>query len=455
VQRARSHTPRVAIAGGGLAGLTCAKLLVDRGVEVELLEGAPHLGGRAATFRDADGDWIEQGLHLFFGPYSEFRRLLREIGQPARRVLFWHDDLRFEEPDGPSAVFGINPLYAPLRTLAGVLGNRRYLGLGDKLSLLPLIAPAVLGMRWLRRFDDRTVADWWRQTSRSPAVLQRILQPFCRAIQFTDATEFSAYNFLGWVHHAIYGLANLRLGGYRGARDETIFQPLARYLAARGALVRTGVRIKEILYAPETGRVVGMVRHDGVTVEADVYVAAMPPWTFTPLVPAPLRALPFFANIEALPIASVIAVQLWLDRRVTGSDGYHLVSRTAVVVYQDQAPRTYPHAGGSRLSVDICPGEAFLGWTPEAIVEHVLAVLGAANPAIAAARVTKAVVLKHPRHLVRPLPGAMTWRPTQVTPVPNLFLAGDWTQQDFFGSQEGAVRGGKACAREILARLKR
>jgi uncharacterized protein with NAD-binding domain and iron-sulfur cluster len=31
-----------------------------------------------------------------------------------------------------------------------------------------------------------------------------------------------------------------------------------------------------------------------------------------------------------------------------------------------------------------------------------------------------------------------------------LYLAGDWTQQTFFGSQEGAVRGGKACAQAIL-----
>jgi len=37
--------------------------------------------------------------------------------------------------------------------------------------------------------------------------------------------------------------------------------------------------------------------------------------------------------------------------------------------------------------------------------------------------------------------------------VPNLFLAGDWTQQPFFGSQEGAVRGGKACAEELLRSL--
>lgn len=451
--RARSQKPRVVIAGGGLAGLTCAKYLVDRGVQVEVLEALPFLGGRASTFRDQEGEWIEQGLHLFLGAYSEFRQLLREIGQRPGKILFWHDQLVFEEPGGPRAVFGTNPLYAPLRTIAGALGNNRYLGLRDKLALLPMVLPALRSMRALRAYDDRTVEQLWAEVSRSSAVLERVLRPFCRAIQFTEASQFSAYNFLGWIHHTIYDFVHARLGGYRGARDETIFQPLARYLEARGAVIHTGTRIKEIQFSLAAGRITGFVRHDGVPVLADVYVAAMPPWVFTPLVPAPLRALPFFANIEALPVASAIAVQLWFDRVVTETDDFHLVAKTAAAVYQDQAPRTYPHPGGSRISVSVTPAEEFLSWEAEAIVAHVLAVLGAANPSIAGANVTKAVVLKHPRHLVRPLPGAMTWRPTQVTPVANLFLAGDWTQQDFFGSQEGAVRGGKACAREILARL--
>lgn len=453
MKRAQRQKPRVVIAGGGLAGLTCAKYLTDRGVEVEVLESSPFLGGRASTFRDQDGEWIEQGLHLFLGVYSELRTLLREIGASPTKVLFWHDQLTFEEPDGPRAVFGTNPLFAPLRTLGGLLGNNAYLGLRDKLSLLPLIAPALLSMRRLRRLDDQTVEGLWQRLSGSEAVLERVLRPFCRAIQFTDPSQFSAYNFFGWIHHTIYDLLHARLGGYRGARDETIFQPLARHLEARGAVIRTQTRVTEILFAPERGLISGFVRHDGVRVEADVYVAAMPPWVLTPLVPAPLRALPFFANIEALPIASAIAVQLWFDRKVTETDDFRLVPRSFVPVYQDQAARTYPHPGGSRLSVTVSPAEEFLSWEPGAIVAHVLGVLGAANPAVAGANVTKAVVLKHPRHLVRPLPGAMTWRPTQATPVANLFLAGDWTQQDFFGSQEGAVRGGKACAREILARL--
>jgi 15-cis-phytoene desaturase len=450
--RANSRKLRVAIAGGGLGGLTCAKYLVDFGIEVEVIEALPYLGGRASTYRDEDGDWVEQGLHVFFGTYSEFKRLLREIGQPLDRVLFWRDDLFFAAPHGPRAVFGINPLRAPLRTLLGALGNNDYLALRDKLSLIPLVAPALRSMQSLRAFDDRTVVDHWKRTRATANVLERFLQPFCRAIQFTHAEEFSAYNFLGWIHHTIYGLPNARLGGYIGAREETIFQPLARYLEERGATIRTGVKIREISYRHELGQITGFVRDDGTLVEADAYVVAVPPWNLIPMVPEQLRNAPFFAEIARLPVASAIAVQLWFDRKVMDHDGYHLVPRTEVVVFQDQSLRTYPFAG-SRLSVDIAPADEYLEWDDAAIVRRTLGALGAAYPQIAQAQVLKSVVLKHPKHLVRPLPGAMTGRPSQVTPIANLFLAGDWTQQEFFGSQEGAVRGGKACARALLARF--
>lgn len=445
----------MAIAGGGLAGLTCAKVLAEAGLAVTVLEREPFLGGRASTYRDADGQWIEQGLHLFLGTYSRFRALLRDIGRPPREVLFWTDDIRFEEPDGPSATFGTNPLYAPLRTLRGALGNGDYLGARAKLSLLPLIAPAALPERALRRFDDRTIAQWWQQTGGTAQLLERVLRPFCRAIQFSDVQQFSAYNFLGWAHQTLIRPLRARLGGYVGARDETIFRPFATYLQRRGVEIRTGVEIAEIAYGTQSRRVAGFRLASGEVVQADHYVVALPAWIFGDLLPGPLRDQPFFAAIKALPVAPAISVQLWFDRTVTRRDGFTLVPHSDGPVYQDQSRRTYPFAQGSRISVIVSPADDLIGLDEAVIVRMIVSQLGRANPTIADAKVLKRVVLKHPRHLIRPLPGAMTRRPQQATPVENLSLAGDWTQQEFFGSQEGAVRGGEACGAAVLRALGR
>ena len=51
---------RVVIAGAGLAGLSCAKYLVDNGHIPIVLEARDVLGGKVAAWKDEDGDWYER-----------------------------------------------------------------------------------------------------------------------------------------------------------------------------------------------------------------------------------------------------------------------------------------------------------------------------------------------------------------------------------------------------------
>lgn len=42
------------------------------------------------------------------------------------------------------------------------------------------------------------------------------------------------------------------------------------------------------------------------------------------------------------------------------------------------------------------------------------------------------------------------FRPDQATPVPNFFLAGSYTKQDYIDSMEGATLSGRQCAAAVL-----
>jgi 15-cis-phytoene desaturase len=70
----------VAIVGGGLSGLACAKYLSDAGHTPTVYEARDVLGGKVSAWQDADGDWIETGLHIFFGAYPNMMRLFAELG---------------------------------------------------------------------------------------------------------------------------------------------------------------------------------------------------------------------------------------------------------------------------------------------------------------------------------------------------------------------------------------
>ncbi len=78
--KANGSPKRVAVVGGGLAGLACAKYLVDAGHKPLVLERENVLGGKVSAWQDKDGDWVETGLHIFFGAYPNMMNLFAELG---------------------------------------------------------------------------------------------------------------------------------------------------------------------------------------------------------------------------------------------------------------------------------------------------------------------------------------------------------------------------------------
>jgi monoamine oxidase len=81
-RRARGATPRIAIVGAGLAGLTCAYRLKQAGYSATVYEASDRAGGRCWTLRDAfiDGQIAEHGGELIDQGHTAFRQLAHELG---------------------------------------------------------------------------------------------------------------------------------------------------------------------------------------------------------------------------------------------------------------------------------------------------------------------------------------------------------------------------------------
>ena len=71
------------VVGGGIAGISAAVVLAERGVAVTVLEAAPTLGGRLGawphTLPDGTEQVVEHGFHAFFRHYYTWRAVLRRI----------------------------------------------------------------------------------------------------------------------------------------------------------------------------------------------------------------------------------------------------------------------------------------------------------------------------------------------------------------------------------------
>jgi Flavin containing amine oxidoreductase len=126
--------PRVIICGGGLAGLSAAKMLLDSGFSIELLEGRSILGGKVSSWRDSEGDWIESGLHVFFGAYVEIFKLMRELGI-YENILWKEHILTYTLEHGERFAFRTANLPSPLHLVPAVFGQK-YFTLSETLTAI-------------------------------------------------------------------------------------------------------------------------------------------------------------------------------------------------------------------------------------------------------------------------------------------------------------------------------
>lgn len=66
----------ILVVGSGLAGLTCAKVLVEAGHDVRILEASDRIGGRVRTDASADGFLLDRGFQVLFTAYPTVQKQL-------------------------------------------------------------------------------------------------------------------------------------------------------------------------------------------------------------------------------------------------------------------------------------------------------------------------------------------------------------------------------------------
>ena len=66
------------------------------------------------------------------------------------------------------------------------------------------------------------------------------------------------------------------------------------------------------------------------------------------------------------------------------------------------------------------------------------------------AKVEKYSMVKTPLSVYETLPGCEAMRPTQESPIPNFFMAGDFTKQKYLASMEGAILSGQLAAKVVV-----
>lgn len=442
---------RAIIAGGGPAGFACAKWLADRGYEVILLEKRAIPGGKVSAWRDRDGDWVESGLHVFFGAYRNLLGFLNECN--LSDCFDWKPaEMMFASPDhGLAPIRFIPGLPAPLNGLAGVAASP-LLSSPDKLRMaLGLIRPIFGSQSYIDAQDDQTYAAWHLRHGMGQRSLDTVMHTMALALNFQRADRVSAKLVLTALLHFAQETDAPKMGLVKGSPHERIWEPLIRLLLARGVQIAFNRKVVEICYDPDARRVTGFALDDGSVIEGDLYISAMPVHNLRKVVPDSLRQLPTFAGLEHLKGSPVITAQLFFDRSVIQVPHLLFSSGTHLSVYADLAlvSPDYHTGHGSIIELVVAPAADLIAADDAIVLQSILHEFYRLHPEARAAKLLKTTLVRIPHSVYQALPGVDRYRPDQATEIENLFLAGDFTQQEFMASIEGAVRSAKRLIQRI------
>ncbi|MGD1875185.1 MAG: 15-cis-phytoene desaturase [Mastigocoleus sp.] len=452
---------RVAIAGAGLAGLSCAKYLIDAGHTPIVLESRDVLGGLVAAWKDAEGDWYETGLHVFFGAYPNMLQLLAELGIEDRLQWKKHTMI-FNQPEKPGTYsrFDFPDLPAPLNGIAAILRNNDMLSWGEKIQLAKGLVPAMLrGQKYVESTDKYTFSEWLKHQGVGDEVQQDIFIAASKSLNFINPDEISATVLLTALSRFLQQKDGSKMAFLDGSPTERLCQPMVDYITAGGGEVRLNAPIKEILLNPDDSvrslLIRGLNGASDEVVIADAYVSAIPVDPLKVMLPSPWEKYEYFQKLDGLEGVPVINIHLWFDRKLTDIDQL-LFSRSPILsVYADMSNtcKEYSNSDRSMLELIIAPAKEWIGKTESQIVDVTISELeklfpqhfGGENPA----KLLKSHVVKTPRSVYKATPGRQKHRPEQKTPISNFYLSGSYTMQPFLGSMEGAVLSGKLTAQAI------
>ncbi len=493
---ARTRT-RVLIVGSGPAALATAARLLERGgrdrfaVRVSAL--GHHFGGKADSWRDAQGRLIDHGQHVIIGWYFQMKALLRRAGVDVDAHLVDNGGHTFVYEERDRKVHDLALKRNPFHMLFRGLG---YSGLtrGELWNITRFAvsnARVFLGLQDIEQFDDICFTAWCLANGLRPSIVKTSAFRMSRTAQLNWPGEISAYSMLKSTIKVGRDFRTSKYAFCDGGMSEVFWKPLVGYIARLGGTFE--FMRKLVALEHERGRVIGAVfeqpdsgghelpsrsphasRFEAavpskagtrvVDTAFDHIVSTMPATAFHKLNPgdASFWRIPTFASVRKIRGIAPLALQIWHRERLTrryqsviaglpGPLGFVLDNKHIVREY-----RHNPRYGAVLYFVGQETG--YESWSAERLLALCLANVARVPgyERIGREGVIHYQVIRNrsaDKLYFNTEPGIQRFRPHTKTPLSNLWLAGDWVRSEIdFPCMEAAVRSGFDAADAIMAK---
>ena len=405
---------KVAVIGGGWAGIAAAVDLTAAGVATTLYEAGRVPGGRARGI-DIAGRRLDNGQHILLGAYRETLALMRQVGGDPVQLLARHP-LQVLDPDIFRLALPRWP--APLNVAWGLL-SAVAVDWPEKAKT----ALWMQGIKWrgFRLPADTTVAAWLDAAGQTGALRRHLWEPLCLAALNLPAERASAQIFANVLRDSLGSprRADTDLLLPRADLGALLPEPAFRWLAANGATLRLGTRIAGLAPRPDSIAIAGNDYDAAIVATAPQHVGKLWPALATTFDYEPIATV-------YLQFSPKTALAFPLQKQ-SGKYGQWVVDR------------------GNGLLACVLSGHG--DW--ESLADDQLAAALCAELSLPEPpRWQQVVREKRATFSCRPSLARPDWR----TADPRVVLAGDYTWADYPATLEAAVRSGRRAAHAVLGK---
>ncbi len=292
---------KVAILGGGIMGISLGYFLSRQGVEVEIFEASPVLGGLAGPLILPDGAQVDRFYHAILSSDAHLNQLCRELGIA--------DRLRFNETKMAFYYQG------RLHSMNNIVEFLRFPPLGwiDRFRLGLTVLYAQFVRDW-RSLEGVSVEDWLIRLG-GRRTYENIWRPLLRAKfdgSFQDTPATYIWSRLVRVKSTRGGASQKESAGYLIGGYATLMKAMAERIEAAGSVIHLRRPVQEVVI--ENGRAVGL-RIDGQVRRYDAVAATMQVPVFRRLIPN--AGDDYHAFLQRAPYLGIVCPLLVLDRPLT------------------------------------------------------------------------------------------------------------------------------------------
>ncbi len=442
-----SSQTRVAVVGGGLAGLASACILSDLGLQVTLFEKRPFLGGRASSYEHpATAEVIDNCQHVLFRLCTNLIDFYERIG--VANQIRWFDQMNFIEPGGRLSVMKSSSLPAPLHT-APSFWQFSFLSTSDKLSISRALIPLTVSMQ---RDTGENFQQWLDRHSQSATAVARFWHPILVSALSEELHRISIPAAAQVIRESMKS-PGARQMGVPIVPLTDLYNAAGSYIRERGGVLHFRSPAESFAVTDKGVRI--RVRGGGPDAPSselnfDYLILALPFDALARVLPDGPESRSLREKISHFENSPITGIHLWFDRQISNLDHAVLLDRTIQWMFHKSRLQPSRNSEGSYIELVVSSSKTLIDKTKAEIVELAMNEVREFFPAAREANLIKSTVIKELNATYSPGPGIDFHRPTANTAWPRVTLAGDWTATGWPATMEGAVRSGYLAAEALL-----